>query len=60
VSIGEHADITRSVVKNSIIGQNAQIQTAILENSLIGSDASLTGAVQSMNIGDGAEMNLGG
>jgi glucose-1-phosphate thymidylyltransferase len=60
VSIGEHADISRSVVKNSIIGQNAQIQTAILENSLIGSDASLTGAVQSMNIGDGAEMNLGG
>jgi glucose-1-phosphate thymidylyltransferase len=60
VSIGEYADISRSVVKNSIIGQNAQIQTAILENSLIGSDASLTGAVQSMNIGDGAEMNLGG
>lgn len=60
VSIGEHAAIFRSVVKNSIIGQNAQIQTAILENSLIGSDASLTGAVQSMNIGDGAEMNLGG
>ena len=60
VSIGEHADISRSVVKNIIIGQNAQIQTAILENSLIGSYASLTGAVQSMNIGDGAEMNLGG
>jgi glucose-1-phosphate thymidylyltransferase len=60
VSIGEYADIRRSVIKNSIIGQNAQIQTAILENSLIGSDAILMGAVQSMNIGDGAEMNLGG
>ncbi len=60
VSIGEHASISRSVVKNSIIGQYAQLQTAILENSLIGSDAILTGAVQSMNIGDGAEMNLGG
>jgi glucose-1-phosphate thymidylyltransferase len=60
VSVGEHAVITRSIVKNSIIGQNAQLQSAILENSLIGSDSSLTGAVQSMNIGDGAEMNLGG
>jgi glucose-1-phosphate thymidylyltransferase len=60
VSVGEHAFISRSIVKNSIIGQNAQLQSAILENSLIGSDSSLTGAVQSMNIGDGAEMNLGG
>ncbi len=60
VSVGEHAVITRSIVKNSIIGQHAQLQSAILENSLIGSDSSLIGAVQSMNIGDGAEMNLGG
>lgn len=60
VSIGEYATITRSVVRNSILGQHANLQTAILENSLIGSDASLIGAVQSMNIGDGAEMNLGG
>ena len=60
VSIGENAVILRSMVKNSIIGQHAQLQTAILDNSLIGSDAVVTGPSQSLNIGDGAEMNLGG
>lgn len=60
VSIGENAVISRSVVRNSIIGQHAQLQTAILDNSLIGSDAVVTGPSQSLNIGDGAEMNLGG
>ncbi len=58
VSIGDGAYITRSIVKNSIIGMNASLQNAIIENSLIGSDSSLVGAVQSLNIGDSAEINL--
>jgi glucose-1-phosphate thymidylyltransferase len=58
VSIGDHAHISRSIIKNSIIGPNAELENAILENSLIGSDASLIGAVHSLNIGDSAEINL--
>ena len=58
VSVGDHAIISRSIVKNSIIGQNAELESAILENSLIGSDSTLIGAVHSLNIGDSAEINL--
>jgi glucose-1-phosphate thymidylyltransferase len=58
VSVGEHAKISRSIVRNSIIGQQAELQHAILENSLVGADASLIGPVQSLNIGDSAEINL--
>ncbi|MBL7812678.1 MAG: NTP transferase domain-containing protein [Bacteroidetes bacterium] len=58
VSIGDHAVISRTIVKNTIIGPYAELQNAILENSLIGSDASLIGAVHSLNIGDSAEINL--
>ncbi|MFZ9971077.1 MAG: sugar nucleotidyltransferase [Bacteroidia bacterium] len=58
VSIGENAKIARSIVRNSIIGQQAELTHAILENSLLGADASLMGPVQSLNIGDSAEINL--
>ncbi len=58
VSIGEGAVIIRSMVKNSIIGQGAELNTAMLEDSLVGSEAVLLGAVQSLNIGDSAEINL--
>jgi glucose-1-phosphate thymidylyltransferase len=58
VSIGENAVIQRSIVKNSIIGQGAELNSALLEDSLVGSDAVLMGAIQSLNIGDSAEINL--
>lgn len=58
VSIGDGATIQRSVIQNSIIGPGAELQNAILENSLIGSDATLISAVQHLNLGDNAEINL--
>ena len=54
VSIGHNAVINRSVISNSIIGPFAELQNAILE----GSDAVMIGAVQNLNIGDSAEINL--
>jgi glucose-1-phosphate thymidylyltransferase len=58
VSIGNDASIQRSIISNSIIGPYAELRNAIMENSLVGSDATLVGTVQSMNLGDSAEINL--
>jgi glucose-1-phosphate thymidylyltransferase len=59
VSIGDHAVIHYSILKDSIIGPYAQLENAILHHSLIGNDASFQGPLQSLNIGDSTEINFG-
>lgn len=58
VSIGDDAIISRSIIRNSIIGPYAELLNAIMEDSLVGSDATLVGTVQSLNLGDSAEIKL--
>jgi len=57
VSIGEHAIVENSIIKNSIIGPNAHLEYAILDASLIGNDAYLRGMIQKLNLGDSTEIN---
>ncbi len=57
VSIGGGAIIHNSIISESIIGPYAQIENAVLKASLIGNDASLHGLVQSLNLGDSAEID---
>lgn len=52
VSIGKEADITFSILKNSIVEQGASISHMVLEGSLIGRQAGVKGRPESMNIGD--------
>lgn len=59
VSIGDHAILNYSIVKDSIIGPYAQLEFAILERSLLGNDALYKGMKQSLNIGDSTEINFG-
>lgn len=59
VSIGDHAILNYSIVREGIIGPYAQIEYAILDRSLIGNDAVLKGMKQSLNIGDSTEINFG-
>jgi glucose-1-phosphate thymidylyltransferase len=58
VSIGEDAIVMRSIIDNSIIGPFSYLENVVLKNSLIGNDAALTGMVQSLNLGDGTEINF--
>jgi glucose-1-phosphate thymidylyltransferase len=58
VSIGENATIDYSIIKESIIGPFAELKNAVLSHSLIGNDASLHGTVQSLNLGDSAEIKF--
>ncbi len=59
VSIGAHADIENCLIKESIIGEYARLREINLAHSLIGNDSAVTGSVQSLNIGDSTEIQLG-
>lgn len=58
VSIGEHAIIRGSMIRDSIIGSYSEIKQIALHSSLIGSDASISGASQRLNIGDNTEIDF--
>ncbi|MBU3675936.1 MAG: glucose-1-phosphate thymidylyltransferase [Chitinophagaceae bacterium] len=58
VSIGEHAVIRGSMIRDSIIGSYSEIKQIALHSSLIGSDASISGASQRLNIGDNTEIDF--
>jgi len=58
-TIGEHAVITNTIVKNSIIGNEARVGHIMLDNSIIGNNAFITGSSQEINIGDYSEIRVG-
>lgn len=59
VTIGEHAVVEDSIVKNSIIGSYSNLFDIVLDDSLIGSDTNLRGETRSLNIGDNTSIDLG-
>jgi glucose-1-phosphate thymidylyltransferase len=58
VTIGDHAAISDSNIKDSIIGNYTKLNNVALFNSLIGSDSVIWGSSQSLNIGDNTELDL--
>jgi glucose-1-phosphate thymidylyltransferase len=58
VALGEHANVSSSIISESIIGSFSEIKNSVLERSIIGNDSSLSGFQQSLNIGDNTEINL--
>jgi len=59
VTIGDNAQIQRSIVKDSIIGNFASLEDVVLKQSVIGADASIRGMDLSLNIGDNTEIDFG-
>jgi len=57
-TVGEHAEIRDSVVRNSIVGDHAQVHRAILENSIIGNSAVVKGTSKRLNVGDSSEIEM--
>ncbi|MCK5582877.1 MAG: NTP transferase domain-containing protein [Elusimicrobiales bacterium] len=58
VSIGENAEISWSMISDSIIGRDAIISNVNLNESLVGSGIKLKGQVKRINIGDGSEISF--
>ncbi len=59
VSIGEQSKVTASIISNSIIGSYAVLDEVVLNSSFIGNDTYVRGLIQSLNIGDNTEIDLG-
>jgi len=58
VALGEHTQITSSIVQNSIVGSYARIEHLMLHDAVVGNDTTLRGRWQSINIGDNTEIDF--
>jgi glucose-1-phosphate thymidylyltransferase len=52
VTIGDHANVRHSIIKDSIIGSYATIVEVVLHKSVVGNDAAILGFMKTLNIGD--------
>jgi len=57
-SVGDGAEITDAVIRNSIISENARVHGALLENSIVGNGSVLTGSYRKINVGGASEIDL--
>ncbi len=55
-SVGDHAEISEAVVRNSIISQGARVSRVLLDNSIIGNDSVVTGSFKRFNVGGSSEI----
>lgn len=58
VSVGNGTIIRDSIVKNSIIQENAEITASVLANSMVGNKSKVTGVEKDLSIGDFCEINI--
>jgi glucose-1-phosphate thymidylyltransferase len=57
-TVGDHATISDSVIRNSIISENAQVCKTLLDNSIIGNGSVLKGSYRRMNVGGLSEIDI--
>ena len=57
-SVGDGAEITDAVIRNSIISENARVHGLLLENSIVGNESVLTGSYRKINVGGASEIDL--
>ena len=57
-TVGDHAFIDESVVRNSIISESAQVHRALLENSIVGNGSVVKGSYKRINVGGSSEIDF--
>jgi glucose-1-phosphate thymidylyltransferase len=57
-TVGDGAEISESVIRNSIIGAQSRVSKVLLENSIIGSGAFVRGSYKRFNVGDASELEF--
>lgn len=55
-TVGDYAEISEAVVRDSIIGEHATVSRVLLDHSIIGNDSVVTGGYKRMNVGDSSEI----
>jgi glucose-1-phosphate thymidylyltransferase len=58
VSIGAGCEITRTVIRDSIVDAGSQLTDTALAESIIGRDARVVGRYRSLNVGDSSEVGF--
>jgi glucose-1-phosphate thymidylyltransferase len=54
--VGDNAEITEAVVRDSIISENAKVSRVLLDQSIIGNDSVVTGGYKRLNVGGSSEI----
>ncbi len=57
-TIAENAQVSDSVVRDSIIGDSATVAASMLERSLVGANATILGRFRRINVGDSTELDF--
>ncbi|MBP1690842.1 MAG: nucleotidyl transferase [Bacteroidetes bacterium] len=57
-TVGDGAEISEAVIRNSIIGSQARVGRVLLENSIIGNGAMVKGSYKRFNVGDASELEF--
>ena len=57
-SVGDGAEISDAVIRNSIISESARVHGALLENSIIGNGSVLSGSYRRINVGGASEIDF--
>ena len=55
-TVGDYAEISESVVRDSIISEHAKVSRVLLDHSIIGNDSVVTGGFKRLNVGDSSEI----
>jgi glucose-1-phosphate thymidylyltransferase len=50
--------VTDSLVRNSIIGEHAQVTSTLLDNSIVGNASILVGRYNRFNVGDSSQIEF--
>jgi glucose-1-phosphate thymidylyltransferase len=57
-TVGDHASVSDSIVRNSIISENAHVHSALLDNSIVGNASLVQGGFKRVNVGDSSEIDF--
>ena len=57
-TVGDGAEISESVIRDSIVGAESRVSKVLLENSIIGNTAVVRGSYKRFNVGDASELEF--
>jgi glucose-1-phosphate thymidylyltransferase len=55
-TVGDGADVSDCIIRNSIIGGRAHVERVLLENTIVGNEADVAGSYKRLNVGDLSEI----
>jgi glucose-1-phosphate thymidylyltransferase len=55
-TVGDHAEVSEAVVRDSIISEHAKVSRVLLDHSIIGNDSVVTGGFKRLNVGGSSEI----